>query len=101
MTKAATSVWTDWVDQSRKLLEQACGPQTGTSARCAEVVDQLRHIEQLEQWALAFFSGMAFVAAWRFVEMVWNRLRPPDPDELAPEAHQDRALLSNGGHHDA
>lgn len=94
-------MWTDWVDQSRKLLEQACDPHTGTSARCAEVLDQLRHIEQLEQWALAFFSGMAVVAVWRFAEMAWDRLRRPDPDELASSQHQDRALLSNGGHHDA
>ncbi|VWX55211.1 hypothetical protein NOVOSPHI9U_800008 [Novosphingobium sp. 9U] len=94
-------MWTDWVEQSRKLLEHACDPNTGTPAGCAEMADQLRRIEQLEQWVLAFFSGMAFVAVWRIAELVWEQLRGPDPDEVEPAADHQRTFSTNGGPHDA
>ena len=92
-------MWTDWDQVSAKLIELACDPHISSAEHCADTAAQLDRVEQLEQWVLAFLSGMAFVLVWSLWEWAWNKWRPAEQDE-APAAPADLyPLLRRGGRH--
>ena len=74
-------MWTDWDHVSRRLIDLVCDYRLSTPAECARMTRQIEHTEQLEQWVLAFLTGIAFVMLWVLWDWAWSKLRPLSHDE--------------------
>ena len=93
-------MWTDWDRVSRAILETACDPNTSSAATCAEVTRQLDHIEQLEQWVLAFLSVIILVLVWRLWDWASTNLKAPsEADEPSTTEDLFPLLKRRSRHH--
>lgn len=92
-------MWTNWDQVSAKLIELACDPRLSTPAECATIIKKVQHTEQLEQWMLAIFTGMAFILVWTAWERIWTKLRPPSEADRPATAEDLLPLLRRGRRH--